>query len=105
MFRRYESCTYSKGSQYETSMRQATYSELKDLLTSDPMKLVGIVGNPDAQLSIPLDERGPRVLVETQAGCSKEVPISVRVRIGGEDVNILMEARETAQKYVPQQRE
>ncbi len=83
-------------------MRRATYSDLRDLLTSDPMKLLWIIGNPDAQLSIPLDGRGLRILVETQAGRSKEVPTSVCVRIGGEDVDIHMEARDTAQKYTPQ---
>jgi hypothetical protein len=83
-------------------MRRATYSELRDLLTSNPTKLLWIIGNPNAQLSIPLDGRGLRVLVEIQAGRSKEVPATVHVRIGDEDVDIHMEARETAQKYKPQ---
>ena len=84
-------------------MRRATYSDLRDLLISDPMRLLRIIGNPDAQLSIPLDGRGLRVLVETHVGRSKEVPSSVCVRIGDEDVDVLMEARETAQNYTPHQ--
>ena len=83
-------------------MRRATYSELRDLLTSNPMRLLWIIRNPDAQLSIPLDGRGLRVLVETQTGRSKDVPAWVKVRIGDEDVDIQMEARETAQRYAPQ---
>ena len=83
-------------------MRQATFGELKDLLTSNPMKVLMELGNPDAQLSIPLDGGGLRVLVETHAGKSCEVPTTMCVRIGGEDVEFRLESRDTAQDYVPQ---
>ena len=85
-------------------MRQATFSELQELLTSDPMKLLSQIGNLEAQLSIPVDGQGLRILVETQSGRSKEVPVSVCVRIGGENVGIRLEARETAQDYEPLRR-
>ena len=82
-------------------MRHATFAELKELLTSDPTKLLLEIGKPDAQLSIPVDGQGLRILVEVEAGQSKKVPASVFVRIGDEDLELHLEVRETAQDYRP----
>jgi hypothetical protein len=85
----------------EAKMRRATFPELQELLNHDHARLLSAIGNISAQLSIPVDGRGLRVLVETEDGLSKGVPSSVNVIIGGEDVEIVLESRDSIQEYVP----
>lgn len=83
-------------------MRDATFEELTELLGRDPAALLGRIGIPDCQLSIPTDGKGLRVLVETAPGEGASVPASVELRVGGEEVRIPLEVRESRQRYVPQ---
>ncbi len=81
-------------------MRRATFSELQNLLTARPARILAEIDSADAQLSIPLDGQGVRVLVETRTDSEAErVPSSLRVSIGGELVDVPLEARATAQDY------
>ena len=81
-------------------MRRATFSEIRDLLTSRPADILGEIQTADAQLSIPVDGRGVRVLVETKTDSEAEsVPSSLRVLIGDELVDGPLEARATAQDH------
>ena len=81
-------------------MRRATFSELQDLLAARPTRILTEIASADAQLSIPLDGQGVRILVETRTDTeAARVPTSLRVSIGGELVDVPLEARATAQDY------
>ena len=80
-------------------MRDATYSDLHESLHSYLTPLRRKIGNDHAQLSIPIDGRGPRILVETGEGEANNVPSSVRMKVHGEEIGINLETRETTQDY------
>ena len=80
--------------------RTATAAELKTLLSEEPMSVLSRIGDVHAQLSIPTDGKGLRVLVETRTDAqARRVPRSVRVRILGDMVSVPLEARATSQDY------
>ncbi len=81
-------------------MRTPTYREIRELLSSAQHRLLLRLGNPpNAQLSIPTDGRGLRILVETEAGYAAYLPKTVHIDLDGEDVIIPIESRDTAQSY------
>ena len=84
----------------DLSVRRATYGELRELLSSAQRRLLVRLGTPpNAQLSVPADGRGLRILVETEAGFAGAVPKTVHMDLHGEDVAIRVEVRDTAQSY------
>ena len=80
-------------------MRRATYRDLQEILHSNMTLLRRKIGNDRAQLSIPVDGRGLRILVETGEGEANKVPPTVRIKVHGEVIGVNLEAREAAQVY------
>ena len=70
------------------------------LLSKHPTRILSRIGDEQAQLSIPTDGRGIRVLVETRSDALAErVPRSLHVRVQGHVVHVPLEARATAEDY------
>ena len=70
------------------------------LLSKHPTRILSRIGVERAQVSIPTDGRGIRILVETRSdSLAERVPQSLYVRIRGHMVHVPLEAEATAEDY------
>jgi hypothetical protein len=79
-------------------MRTATARELHKLLSENGANLRNLLGEPRAQLSLPTDGKGLRVLAEIPTPGTKGL-ITLTFRLEGQDLAIPVELADTFEHY------
>jgi hypothetical protein len=85
----------------KSTTRRATAADVLKILTEDPVEVYRRLRLPvqRAQLSMPRDEKGPRIKVSLQPGSKVKVPSRLVFELDGRSVQVPLEAAEDYQTY------
>jgi hypothetical protein len=70
--------------------RKATVSEIKKLLKERPNEIRGLLNEPLAQISLPIDDSGPRILARIPHALVAKATI-LQFTVDGENIDVAVE--------------
>ena len=88
----------------KNSTHRATAADVLRILSEDSMGVFRRLNLPVqvAQLSMPRDDKGPRIKVSLQRGSKIKVPAGLEFTLGGRTIRVPLEAVEDYQSYTVQ---
>ncbi|MEM7069030.1 MAG: hypothetical protein AAF478_09110 [Pseudomonadota bacterium] len=92
---------YPEHGDQETLVR-ANYKNIQEILSEEPEKISKQIDLENFEISLPLDNKGARILIRTEVGEGHKIPNSVIINHRSKNIEVMLEASETYEPYKAQ---